>query len=310
MKKQILLLFLIVIVALSVAACSKQTEAGYTVYYLNINKTALVPVSVDVVSTKVDDVIDELVELMSNDTEAVQYIKPIPSDVTIRECTLNEGNISIDFSPQYNNLKGEEEILTRCAIAKTMLQIEGVNSVSFSVSGRPLAEEDGTVVTALSSDSFLDNYGDAASFKVKKDVSLYYATEDGENLICEMKQIEVDERVQLADVVLEYLRKKPDSDGAQVAIPDDTRILNTTVSEGVCYVTFDSTLLTEKSDIASKTIIYSIVNSLIDSTDVKSVVIKTSNSNDATQQDYLDISGTYVSDKSMVTEIVSIEDKQ
>ena len=309
MSKKVVAAILIFIMVLGFTGCDNNSESGYTIYYLNLDKTAIVPISADIKSDKLDDIIEELIKTMSTDTNSVKYIKTIPSDVTIRECTLDNGNLHIDFSPQYNNLTGEAEILTRSAIAKTMLQVEGVNSVSFYVNGKPVTEEDGNVAPALTNDSFIDNYGDDKSFKVRKNVSLYYATEDGENLICETKPIDVDERVLLADVVLEYLRKKPDINGAQVAIPDDTRILYVSVSDGVCYVTLDSTLLTEKSDISSKAIIYSIVNSLCDSADVKSVVIKTSNTNDATQQDYLDISGTYVSDKSMVVQTIDMSDK-
>ncbi len=305
--KRILSALVIVAVMLSFAGCGSRSENSYTVYYLNIDKTAIVTVDVELNSNKLDDIIDELIGLLSMDTNSVEYFKTIPTDVAVRECKVSNGNLIIDFSPQYNNLKGEAEILTRSAIAKTMLQVEGVNLVSFYVSGKPMTDEAGNVLTPLSNDSFLDDYGNASSFKVKKEVSLYYATSTGEDLICEKKVIDVDERVQLADVVLEYLRKKPETENAQVAIPEDTMIVNTSVSDGVCYVTLDSTLLTEKPDISSKAIIYSIVNSLCDSADVKSVVIKTTNTNDATQQDYLDLTGTYVSDKSMVvaTNVIS-----
>ncbi|MCR4612026.1 MAG: GerMN domain-containing protein [Lachnospiraceae bacterium] len=311
-KKRFVGILIVMSLILCMAGCGKDSNSKYYVYYLNIDRTALVPVEVELEteagSAKVDEIIEELIEIMSTDTESVEYIRPIPSDVSVRSCKLNEGNLSVDFSSQYNNIQGEKEILIRSAVAKTLLQVEGVNAVSFYVNNKPLSDADGNVVASLSVDSFVDNYGDASGFMEKKPVSIYYATADGEDLICEKKTIDVDERRLLADVVLEQLRTKPVTEGAQVAIPEDTRILYTAVSDGVCYVTLDSTLLTEKSDISSKAIIYSIVNSLCDSAGVKSVVIKTGNANDATQRDYLDISGTYVSDKSMVVQTIDLDE--
>ena len=303
MKKRLICIVLIGILCVSVlAGCGNDDGRKYDVYYLNIEKTALVTKSVKIESTKVDDVIEELLRYLTTDTESTEYIKPIPADVKVRDCKLDRGELKIEFSPEYNDLKGLKEVLTRSAVAKTMLQVEGVNKVSFYVSGVPLIGDDGNVTVAYTDDSFIDDYGDESGFKESKELTLYYATEDGDNLICEKKIVELDERVPLANAVLDYLRKKPETDGAKVPIPDDTKILYTSVSDGVCYVTLDSTLLTEKPDISSKAIIYSIVNSLCDSADVKSVVIKTGNINDATQKDYLDISGTYVGDRTMVVQ--------
>ncbi|HAQ51650.1 MAG TPA: hypothetical protein DCR12_02670 [Lachnospiraceae bacterium] len=304
-KKLISLALVLAFILLCLGGCSSNSKDKYTVYYLDINKSVLVPKEYEVQSTKVDDVIEELLGVLSNDTDSPKYFQPIPSDVKVKECKLNEGNLIIDFSGDYYSIKDTKEVLTRAAITKTMLQIEGVNKVTFYVSNKQLVDENGNVVSSMTNDSFIDNYGDESSFLVKKGLSLYYATEDGESLICEKKFVDVDERKFIADVVLDNIRKKPDVDNAKVAVPEDTKVLYTAISDGVCYVTLDSTLLTEKSDISNKAIIYSIVNSLCDSADVKTVVIKISNTNAKTQQNNLEISGTYVADKSMVVEVVS-----
>ncbi len=309
MKKRLMSIALVLsICLLCLAGCSSNSEDTYTVYYLNIDKSVLVPKEYEVKSSKVDDIIEEMLSVLSTDTESPKYFQPIPSDVKVKECKLNEGNLIIDFSGDYYSIKGTKEVLTRAAIAKTMLQIEGVNKVTFYVSNKPLLDDNNNVVPSMTNESFIDSYGEEASFLTKKELSLYYATEDGESLICEKKVVDVDERISIADVVLDNIRKKPDVENARVAVPEDTRVLYTAISDGVCYVTLDSTLLTEKSDVSNKAIIYSIVNSLCDSADVKSVVIKISNNNAKTQQNNLDISGTYVSDKSMVVEVVSAKE--
>lgn len=309
MKRRLLSIALVLsLILVCLSGCSSSSNNTYTVYYLDINKSVLVPKEYEVKSSKVDDVIEELINVLSSDTDSPKYFQPIPNDLKVKECKLNEGNLIIDFSADYYSIKGTKEVLMRAAIAKTLLQIEGVNKVTFYVSNKQLVDENGNVVSSMTNDSFIDNYGDESSFLVKKELSLYYATTEGESLICEKKLVDVDERMSIADVVLDNIRKKPDLKNARVAVPEDTKVLYTAISDGVCYVTLDSTLLTEKSDISNKAIIYSIVNSLCDSADVKTVVIKISNSNAKTQQNNLEISGTYVADKSMVVETISAKE--
>lgn len=303
------LLFIAALMLLCLVGCGSKQEGNYTVYYLDKDKSMLVPVSYKVTSDKVDDIIDELLDALSTNTDSADYFKPIPGDITVKDCKLNEGNLIIDFSADYYRLKGTEEVLTRSAIAKTMLQVEGVNKVTFYVSNKPLTDDDNNVVPSMSNDSFIDDYSDSSNFVSKKELSLYYATEDGQNLICEKKQVDVDERALIEEVVIDNLRRKPSANGAKVAIPEDTKILYTAVADGVCYITLDSSQLNEKSDVSDKAVIYSIVNSMCDSADVTSVVIKTTNANAKTQQNNLDISGTYVEDQSLVVQVVSDENK-
>lgn len=301
-KIKIVCLISIVLIMTCLSGCNRNDDVTVKVYYLNIDKTALLPIDMDIDADNTDDKIKKLITVLSTDSQSVKYIRPIPSDVTVREHKLNEGSLVIDFSPQYNNLTGEDEVLVRSAVVKTMLQLDDVSEVAFTVMGKPLSDSDGNVLEPLRSGSFLDDYIDETRHTINKEVKLYYATENGEDLICEERTIELDSRVQVADVVLDYIRKKPETKGAQVAIPDDTKVLSTSVYEGVCYVNLDSSLLTEKSDVSNRAIIYSIVNSLCDSLDITSVVIKTSNVNEDVQTNYLDISGTYVKDQSIVVE--------
>lgn len=312
MTRRIRIITLLLVTTLALVClvgCGAKQEGNYTVYYLDKDKSMMVPVSYKVSSDKVDDVIDELLDALSTNTDSADYFKPIPGDITVKECKLSEGNLIIDFSADYYRLKGTEEVLTRSAIAKTMLQVEGVNKVTFYVSNKPLTDDNNNVVPSMTNDSFIDDYSDSSNFVTKKELSLYYATEDGQNLICEKKYVDVDERALIEEVVVDYLRMKPKTDGARVAIPDDTKILYTAIADGVCYITLDSSQLNEKSDVSDKAIIYSIVNSMCDSADVTSVVIKTSNANAKTQENNLDISGMYVEDQSLVVQVVSDESK-
>ena len=73
MKKRLMSIALVLsICLLCLAGCSSNSEDTYTVYYLNIDKSVLVPKEYEVNSSKVDDIIEEMLGVLSTDTE---YIK-------------------------------------------------------------------------------------------------------------------------------------------------------------------------------------------------------------------------------------------
>lgn len=60
----------------------------------------------------------------------------------------------MDFSKEYYDMKPTEEILTRAAIAKTLLQLS--QYVTFTVDGKPLVDASGANVGAMNLDSFVE----------------------------------------------------------------------------------------------------------------------------------------------------------
>ena len=74
-------------------------------------------------------------------------------------------------------------------------------------------------------------------------------------------------------VILEQLAKGPMVKGHYPTIPQNTDILGIEVSDNVCYVDFSSAFSDSGIDIPVNTMIYSVVNSLLDTTSADKVQI-------------------------------------
>lgn len=69
-------------------------------------------------------------------------------------------------------MKPTEEILTRAAIAKTLLQLS--QYVTFTVDGKPLVDASGANVGAMNLDSFVENPGEQINSSQKATLKLYF----------------------------------------------------------------------------------------------------------------------------------------
>ena len=72
-------------------------------------------------------------------------------------------------------------------------------------------------------------------------------------------------------LVIENLIKGIDEQDAKSPIPSGTKLLNITVTDGVCYVNFDSTFLNVDSGMSADVVVYSIVNSLTELDNINKV---------------------------------------
>lgn len=308
MKKQIIsFLFIICLLITMLTGCGDKNTRSYKIYYLDVDKTCLIEKEYEPQSTDQKALVEEFLNVLSKDTNSVEYIKPIPSLVSIKEYKIIDNSLSINFSSQYEDIDGVEEVLTRSAIVKTLLQIDGIEEVSFYVSGQPLVDNSGTVISKMTVNSFLDYSSDNNSSLEKTTVDLYYSSMDGLSLIKESQDIYYDKRVSLEKVVLDSLMKNPKIKNAKVAIPENTKVIYSTVFDGVCYLTLDSTLIRQSKEVSNNVIIYSIVNSLCSLDNINKVVIKVQNDSVTDEQSNLDIEGEYQSDYSLVSQEVKAD---
>ena len=101
-------------------------------------------------------------------------------------------------------------------------------------------------------------------------------------------------------LVIENLIKGIDEQDAKSPIPSGTKLLNITVTDGVCYVNFDSTFLNNTQDFDPNLIIYSIVNTLSELPDVNKVQISVNGSSDVKFKELISLSEPFVKDMSYV----------
>ncbi len=260
--------------ALLLGGCADETEADVNVYYLNIAQSGLETSPYDLTSTGTVNQVNELLAALQEAPESDDFISTIPSALQVENTVLGEnGELELYFGREYENIEGVEEVLIRSAIVRTLLQLPGVSSVAFYVSNEPLAASDGTVIGAMTEDSFVD-YGDTSTSAMQRKVlTLYYASADGQKLIREKRTAYYSSNIALEKLVMEYLLESPQTDGAQSAIPAETKILNIAVSDGICYVNLDSNFLATMDNVSSQVSVYAIVNSLTELPGISKVQI-------------------------------------
>lgn len=74
-------------------------------------------------------------------------------------------------------------------------------------------------------------------------------------------------------LVVEQLISGPVNDETFPTISPDTKLVNITVRDNICYLTFDSAILTAVNNVTTDVTIYSIVNSLVELSNINKVQI-------------------------------------
>ena len=257
------LLVFISFFVLMLSGCSRDADSSLLVYYVNDTGTGLYPVPYGAAdSDDVDYMIRDLIDRLSGLIEDRDYYAPITGDLTVTDYSLNENRLSIFFSQEYRGLSPTAEALLRASVVQTMTQIDGIDEVSFYVGEDPVTDALGIPIGPMTTDSFISDYGQAQSQSEKTELTLYYATADGNSLSEVKRTVHYSISQPLEQVVMQYLSESPGDDELMSAMPEGTNVLSVVTSDGTCYLTLDSTFLNLPEGESRDVAIYSIVNSL------------------------------------------------
>ncbi|MDD7349729.1 MAG: GerMN domain-containing protein [Clostridiales bacterium] len=222
----------------------------------------------------------------------------------IRDFQLKEKQLTIYFLSSYYNQDKIDEVLLRASIVKTLCQLDGVEYVEFYVEEEPLTI-DGENVGIMSKLSFLDSVG-GEGYTQEKYVTLYFSSNEG----TEMREISTklthDMTVPLARLLVEQLLKGPDeiSDAntseVRDTIPSGTKLNSLTIRDHVCYVDFSREFMNMQADVKGAVVVYSIVNTLCELSDVSKVQFTIDGEQQETYGDVKDFAGSFERNLDMV----------
>ncbi len=276
-KRAVFLCLLLCLAAAGLAGCGKKSDGDreYQVYYLNKESTKIVPRSYEVTADESDReaVIQELIQQLSSDSGDAEYKQPISSDIKELEYTLEESLLTLYFSNEYGNMDRVEEVLTRAAIVRTMMQADGVDYLSFYVGNAPLSDKSGNPVGVMTNDSFVENPGEQINSIESAVLTLYFSNKKGKELVQETRNVHYSSNISMEKLVMEHLLEGPKSGRAVPAIPEGTKLMNVSVLDGVCYVSLDGSFLNQNYNVEEPVVIYSIVNSLSELPNISKVQI-------------------------------------
>lgn len=279
-------LFAIILIAAVLSGCSKKGEkvevvpgaVNTKIYCIKNEETELVSENYATSQTDPKNMIWDLIRQMEKGPSDISYKKAKPDTVEVERIDLrSDGKLALYFNEAYNQVTGVSEVLMRAAIVKTLCQVPGVDSIEFYVANQPLMLSADKPVGFMRGDDFIDNTGDETNFYQYADVNLYFANEDATGLIEVPVSIKYDGTIALAQLIVEQLiRGTSKISGAQKkgyldCVPADTKINKISVTEGVCYLDLSEDFMSYIDGIPAEFTVYSIVNSLVELSNIDKV---------------------------------------
>ena len=267
---------LLLAIPLLMAGCRKQQqvdESGYRIWYINQDETCLKYENKELQSKNEEGLLREMMEVM-RETPTDDELKPvIPEDVELLDFDFEHNQLYLDFSPEYKKMPKVYEVLCRAAIVRTLGQIDGVEYVDFQVNGEPLTDLEGKEIGLMNEDQFIENAGEEINAYKTADLTLYFANKAGDKLVEQRVAMEYNSNISLEKLIVEQLIAGPPFEGAYPTIPSETKLLNISIKDNICYVNLDEGFLGTGYNVIESIPVYSIVNSLIENTDAKKVQI-------------------------------------
>lgn len=276
MKKLKWLLFLMFAVCLT--ACSAETVEEeqkpaslennqiYT-FFVNADRTDVFPVPYTLEGKGTTEIVQGIIEHMMYENGTVEYQTPIPTGITYvnNEYDDVKNNVKISFNILYESINAETLLFFKTCVAWTVLQLEEVESISIELTDLANADvETATTVESFDRDSFTLNFGDKSGYKQTGTIVLYFANESGDLLKEYQQTVEISNTTSLSRLVVESLINGPDKEGYTATLPDDIKINNITVNDGICYVDLSEGFYDTANPLKNDIIVYSVVNSLVE----------------------------------------------
>lgn len=267
---------LLLTIPLLMAGCREQQqvdESGYRIWYINQDETCLKYENKELQSKNEEGLLREMMEVM-RETPTDDELKPvIPEDVELLDFDFEHNQLYLDFSPEYKKMPKVYEVLCRAAIVRTLGQIDGVEYVDFQVNGEPLTDLEGKEIGLMNEDQFIENAGEEINAYKTADLTLYFSNKAGDKLVGQRVAMEYNSNISLEKLIVEQLIAGPPFEGAYPTIPSETKLLNISIKDNICYVNLDEGFLGTGYNVIESIPVYSIVNSLIENTDAQKVQI-------------------------------------
>lgn len=275
MKKSIW--FWLLLSVLLLAGCTQvennDNRKVFQVYYLNNAETKVDSYEYKTDTESTNKQVEELLLQMQTMPEKLEYKAPLAINYQLLNFHISEGCVSLNMDIHYNELPVTTEVLVRAALVRTLTQVEGVEYVTITVEDTPLKDNLGNLVGMMSASQFIDNAGSEISTYETVKLKLYFADENGSGLVEESRTKEYNSNISMERLVVEELIKGPAGENSYAVINPNTKIVNVSVQDGICYVNLDETFLTQIYNVSSDVTIYSIVNSLVELSNINKVQI-------------------------------------
>ena len=254
-------------------AVSKDSEddaEGFYLYFINSTGDNYEKVPYELQNE--DDTLAAVTEIIHQLSDSEQFntdqYKAALQGVGMDSVEFDEGNVTIDFGEGYSKLSPVNEGMIRTAIVKSVLQLDEVETVTFSVNGASLLDQEGAPVGPMNDKSFILEDDEEDVYSGKQDVVLYYANEEGTYLVPYHTTITSRNNEPFEKIVIESLLKVPSDKDSQSEekmispLNEDLKVNQTQILNNICYVDLNEEIENVVPGVEEEVTIYAMVNSL------------------------------------------------
>ena len=291
-------IWLCIMFMLVLTACGKEQKATdetvYQIYEVNKEETKVASREITTTETDTEKLLGVLIEELEKTPEETDNRAAITEAIQLQSSTVADESANLIFGVGYYAQSLTGESLTRAAIVRTLTQIPDVNYVSFLVDGSALLNNQGAPVGVMTADQFIDNSGNEINTEEKVSLVLYFANENGDKLKTVTREVVYSSNISLDKLVMEQLiTGVQDGEEAYPTINPATKVVSVTVSDGTCYVNLDKEFLTQIYKVDANVTIYSIVNSLVELSDVNRVQISINGETDLSYKESIPLATVF-----------------
>jgi germination protein M len=294
------------VLAVLPTGCSSEEKQGTAVdiSYLNKKETKLVTETHYLESIDTKDMIVEVLKLLCAVPDNKELKATLTSGINIITYSYDGEQVIVSLGEKYKELSRTTEVLTRAALVRSLTNIPGVNYVMITVNGEALTDLSGNAIGIMTADMFVDNAGtQVEAVESRVNLRLYFANETGDGLIAVNRELMHNadvSNVSMEKLVVEQLISGPANGETFPTISPDTKLVNITVKDGVCYLTFNSAMLTAVNNVTTDVTIFSIVNSLVELSNINKVQISIEGNKDGKFRDKYEASTVFERNLSLV----------
>lgn len=208
-----------------------------------------------------DTFVNDLFNEMKTTSKSTNLKSTVPKNLSILNYRLNNYNLYINFSNDYNTLSDKDKLIFRASFVWTITETNFVNNIKFYINGEELTfydnlelfNRDNTILNPIISPDKIE----------REKITLYFANENNK-LVEETRNIEAKQNKSMELHIVEEIIAGPKVKGNIKTVPLETKIRNIKTEDNICYVDLSFDFISKLSnDIAKENLaIYSIVNSL------------------------------------------------
>lgn len=259
-----------------------QPESPFKLYYVNSEQTKVISMPYEPLEEGTEALTEELIDALENGSDATDHMRLLGEEVHFQSYKIEGEQLTLNLGKSYQGLQPVEEILIRAALVRNFAQLPGIRFVTLTLEGEPLKDSLGLPVGAMEEDSFIENAGNEINAYEKAELKLYFTDATGETLHAANRMIVYNSNISLERLAAEQVIQGPTLPEQSPVINPETKVLNATVRDNICYLNLDDGFLVQVGNVLPEVKIYALVNTLVELPAVSRVQISVNGSTDVT----------------------------